>query len=133
MASGVDQGRLSLLLAVLEKRAGLPLYSPDVYINVAGGLELAEPAADLALCAAVASSARGVALDGNLAVMGEVGLAGEIRAVPQAERRIAECARLGFTKIVLPKGNTRGVKPPEGASLHGVDTLSQALSIILKN
>ncbi len=132
MASGVDQGRLSLLLAVLEKRAGLPLYSQDVYINVAGGLELTEPAADLALCAAVASSARGKALDGNLAVMGEVGLAGEIRAVPQAERRLIECTRLGFTRIVLPKANLRGIKPPEGVTLHGVDTLSEALSIMIK-
>ena len=132
MASGIDQGRLSLLLAVLEKRAGLPLYSQDVYINVAGGLELTEPAADLALCAAVASSARGKALDGNLAVMGEVGLAGEVRAVPQAERRLMECARLGFTRIILPKANLRGIKPPEGATLHGVDTLGEALSIMMK-
>ena len=132
MASGVDQGRLSLLLAVLEKRAGLPLYSQDVYINVAGGLDLSEPASDLALCAAVASSARGVALDGNLAVMGEVGLAGEVRAVPQAERRLIECARLGFTKIVLPKANLRGLKSPEGAFLFGVETLQEALSIIMK-
>ena len=132
MASGIDQGRLSLLLAVLEKRAGLPLYSQDVYINVAGGLELAEPAADLALCAAVASSARNVSLDGHLAVMGEVGLAGEIRAVPQAERRLMECARLGFTKIVLPRANLRGISAPEGATLHGVETLPEALAIMLK-
>lgn len=132
MASGVDQGRLALLLAVLEKRAGLVTYNQDVYINVAGGLELTEPASDLALCAAVASSARGVALDGNLAVMGEVGLAGEIRAVPQAERRLIECARLGFTKILLPRANLRGVKAPKGATLHGVDTLAEALSIIIK-
>lgn len=132
MASGVDQGRLSLLLAVLEKRAGLPLYSQDVYINVAGGLELSEPAADLALCAAVASSARSTALDGSLAVMGEVGLAGEVRAVPQAERRLMECARLGFSKIILPKANLRGVRAPEGATLHGVETLPEALAIMLK-
>lgn len=132
MASGVDQGRLSLLLAVLEKRAGLPLYNQDVYINVAGGLELTEPAADLALCGAVASSARGKALSGNLAVMGEVGLAGEIRAVPQAERRIMECARLGFNEIVLPKANLRGIRPPEGVRLHGVETLSEALSVTIK-
>jgi len=132
MASGVDQGRLALLLAVLEKRAGLTTYNQDVYINVAGGLELTEPASDLALCAAVASSARGVALEGNLAVMGEVGLAGEVRAVPQAERRLIECARLGFTKILLPRANLRSVKAPEGATLHGVDTLAEALSIIIK-
>ncbi len=132
MASGVDQGRLSLLLAVLEKRAGLPLYSQDVYINVAGGLELTEPAADLALCAAVASSARNKALNARLAVMGEVGLAGEVRAVPQAERRLMECARLGFTEIVLPKASLRGVHPPEGVQLHGVESLPEALAIMIK-
>ena len=132
MASGVDQGRLSLLLAVLEKRAGFPLYNQDVYINVAGGLTLTEPAADLALCAAVASSARGTSLNQNLAVMGEVGLAGEVRAVPQAERRVLECTRLGFNQIILPKSNLRGIKVPEGAKLSGVDTLPEALSIMLK-
>ncbi len=132
MASGVDQGRLSLLLAVLEKRAGLALYNQDVYINVAGGLELTEPAADLALLAAVASSARGRALDARLAVMGEVGLAGEVRAVPQAERRLMECARLGFTEIVLPKASLRGTHPPEGVRLRGVESLAEALSVMLK-
>ncbi len=133
MASGVDPGRLSLLLAVLEKRAGLPLFNQDVYTNVAGGLTLTEPAADLALCAAVASAARGRALDANRAVMGEIGLAGEVRAVPQAERRVFECARLGFTRIVLPRANLRGIKqPPEDATLTGVDTLAEALSAVLK-
>ena len=101
----VDQGRLSLLLAVLEKRAGVRLFGQDVYINIAGGMTLTEPAADLALCAAVVSSLRAKPIGGTFAVMGEVGLAGEVRAVPQAERRLNECMRLGFQNVVLPKGN----------------------------
>ncbi len=131
MASGVDQGRLALLLAVLEKRAALPLYNQDVYINIAGGLTLSEPAADLALCAAVASSARNRALPGNCAVMGEVGLAGEVRAVPQAERRLSECARLGFEFVVLPKLNLRGLKIPDGVAVRGVETVAEALAALL--
>lgn len=127
MASGVDQGRLALLLAVLEKRAGMRLYDKDVYINIAGGMSLTEPAADLALCAAVASSFRNRPTEGNWAVMGEVGLAGEVRAVPQAERRIVECMRLGFDQVLLPKGNLRNLKIPEGMRVVGVDTVSQAI------
>ncbi|MDL2206745.1 DNA repair protein RadA [Eubacteriales bacterium OttesenSCG-928-N13] len=132
MASGVDQGRLALLLAVLEKRAGLPLYNQDVYINIAGGLTLNEPAADLALCAAVASSAKNVSLPANCVVMGEVGLAGEVRAVAQAERRLSECARLGFEHVVLPKGSMRGLKVPDGVQPHGVETVGEALNLLLK-
>lgn len=131
MASGVDHGRLALLLAVLEKRAGLQLYNRDVYINIAGGLSLDEPAADLALCAAVASSHRDVALDSGWAVMGEVGLAGEVRSVSQAERRLAECKRMGFTHVILPKGNLKGIQPPEGLKVFGVETLVQALTLLL--
>ena len=127
MASGVDQGRLALLLAVLEKRAGMRLYDKDVYINIAGGMSLTEPAADLALCAAVASSFRNRPTEGNWAVMGEVGLAGEVRAVPQAERRIIECMRMGFDQVILPKGNLRNLKIPEGMRVVGVETVSQAI------
>ena len=127
MASGVDQGRLALLLAVLEKRAGMRLYDKDVYINIAGGMSLTEPAADLALCAAVASSFRNRPTEGNWAVMGEVGLAGEIRAVPQAERRIVECMRLGFDRVILPKSNLRNLRIPEGMQVTGVETVSQAI------
>ncbi len=127
MASGVDQGRLALLLAVLEKRAGLRLYDQDVYINIAGGLSLTEPAADLALCMAVASSRRNRAIAGDWAVMGEVGLAGEVRAIAQAERRVAECARLGFNHVIVPKYNLRGLRIPEGMRVIGVETVSQAM------
>ena len=131
MASGVDLGRLALLLAVLEKRAGLTLYNQDVYVNIAGGLQLTEPAADLALCAAVASSARNVVLNPRSAIMGEVGLAGEVRAVGQAQRRIAECARMGFDQIILPAGNLRGLKELSGVTLYGVKTVAEALAHLL--
>ena len=128
--NGFDAGRLALLLAVLEKRAGVSLFNQDVYVNVAGGLELSEPAADLPLCAAVASSVRDACVPGDWAVIGEVGLAGEIRAVSQAERRLAECARLGFTTAVIPRENARHLRAPEGMRVYGVETLAEALAIL---
>ncbi len=128
--NGADAGRVAMLLAVLEKRAGIRLYNQDVYINVAGGLELSEPAADLALCAAVASSAKDTAVGPEAAVMGEVGLAGEVRGIPQAERRVNECARLGFTTVILPKENAKRIHAPEGMRLVGADTVAQAMSIL---
>ena len=128
--NGFDNGRLALLLAVLEKRAGVTLLSQDVYVNVVGGLELTEPAADLSLCAAVASSVRDARVPPEWAVMGEVGLAGEIRAISQAERRLSECARLGFTTCVIPRENAKRVRAPKGMRVYGVDTLAEALSIL---
>ena len=127
---GMDSGRVALLLAVMEKRAGKKLFNQDVYINVAGGLALSDPAADLAVCIAVASSLEGFNLNARLSVMGEVGLCGEVRPIAQAERRVAECVRLGFTEIVMPKQNMKGIKKLEGVTLIGVDTLAQALSIL---
>ena len=127
---GMDSGRIALLLAVMEKRAGKKLFDQDVYINVAGGLALSDPAADLAVCVAVASSLMGFTLSGNLSVMGEVGLCGEVRPVAQAERRVAECVRLGFTEILLPKQNLKKIPPIEGVTMTGVDTLMQALACI---
>lgn len=129
--NGFDSGRLALLLAVLEKRAGVSLLNQDVYVNVAGGLSLSEPAADLALCAAVASSVRDTCIPGDWAVMGEVGLAGEIRAVTQCERRLSECARLGFHSAVIPRESARHLKAPEGMRVYGVETLAEALSILI--
>ena len=128
--NGADQARVALLLAVLEKRANQKTYNQDVYINVAGGLELSEPAADLALCMAVVSSLKDAAIGAEVAVMGEVGLAGEVRAIPQCDRRISECQRLGFTTILLPKENMRRLKAPEGMKLVGVDTVMQAISVL---
>ena len=129
--NGFDGGRLALLLAVLEKRAGVSLFNQDVYINIAGGLALSEPAADLPLCAAVASSVKGVSIPSDWAVMGEVGLAGEIRSISQAERRLAECARLGFKTAVMPRENMKRLRAPEGVRVYGVETLAEALSIMI--
>lgn len=128
--NGADGGRVALLLAVLEKRAGLRVYDQDVYINVAGGLELSEPAADLALCVAAASSLKDVNVGTDIAVMGEVGLAGEVRPVPQCDRRIAECARLGFTTVIVPKENARRIAKTGDVRIIGVDTVMQALSVL---
>ena len=128
--NGADAGRIALLLAVLEKRANIRTYNQDVYINVAGGLELSEPAADLALCAAVASSMKDRPVGPEIAVMGEVGLAGEVRTVPQCERRISECARLGFNTLIVPRTNAARIRPPQGVKIIGVDTVAQALSVL---
>ena len=127
---GADASRVALLLAVLEKRAGQKTYNQDVYINVAGGLELSEPAADLALCMAVVSSLKDMPLGTEVAVMGEVGLAGEVRAIPQCDRRVSECLRLGFTTIVLPRENIKRMAAPENVRLIGVDTVMQAISVL---
>ena len=129
-ADGMDSSRVMLLLAVMEKRARLKMYNRDVYVNVAGGLSLNEPAADLAFCMAVASSYADRPVPAEWAVMGEVGLAGEVRAIPQLERRAAECQRLGFTHILCPRDSARHVKAPEGVSLHGVDTVAQAMAVL---
>lgn len=133
MASGVDQQRLSLLLAVLEKRAGLNLAGDDVFVNIAGGMTIDEPASDLAVLAAIASSVRNRVIPATTAMFGEVGLAGEIRAVTQASLRIREAAQMGFERCILPDANIdRGER---GAShdleLVGVRTVGDALDALL--
>ena len=129
-ADGMDTSRVMLLLAVMEKRARLKMYNRDCYINVAGGLSLNEPAADLAFCMAVASSYADRPVPAEWAVMGEVGLAGEVRAIAHLERRVSECRRLGFTHILCPRDSARHLKTPEGVSLHGVDTVAQAMAVL---
>ena len=98
-----------------------------MYINIAGGLSLDEPAADLALCAAIVSSHCNRCVGASWAIMGEVGLAGEVRPIGQVERRVAECYRLGFTDVVIPKGNAHALSAPEGLRVHPVETLLEAL------
>jgi DNA repair protein RadA/Sms len=130
MAIGIDQNRLSLLLAVLEKRAGLSLAGDDVYVNIAGGMSVDEPAADLSVVAAVASSVRNRSLPPATAVLGEVGLSGEIRGIPQAGLRVREAVQMGFTRIVLPAGNLdRSGQDPvaDRCELVGVRTVGEAL------
>src|SRR5262249_17511811 len=116
-ASGLDPNRLSLLLAVLEKRAGLNLAADDVFVNIAGGIVVDEPAADLRVIAAVASSVRNRPVAPMTAVFGEVGLAGEIRGISQAALRVREAAQMGFTRCVLPRANCAPQDVPPGIDL----------------
>src|SRR5215510_10080727 len=131
MASGVDQNRLSLLLAVLEKRAGLNLLGEDVFINVAGGMTIDEPAADLAVVGAVASSLRNRPIRPGTAVFGEVGLAGEIRGTTQASLRLREAAQMGFTRVVVPDGNISPDDAPAGCEIVPVKNVGEALDQLM--
>ena len=129
-ASGLDQNRLALLLAVLDKRVGLSVVTDDVFVNVAGGMEVDEPAADLAILAAVASSLRNRPIRPDLAVFGEVGLAGEIRAASQAALRVREAAQLGFARCLVPDGNLAPADVPRGIEVIGVSHVAQALEVL---
>ena len=126
MASGIDAQRLPLLLAVLEKRAGLNLIGDDVFVNVAGGMTIDEPASDLGILAAIASSVRNRPIPQTTAMFGEVGLAGEVRGIAQAALRIREAAQMGFSRCILPEAN---IDPKEKAAceLVGVRTIGEAL------
>lgn len=130
-ANGLDPSRLALLLAVLDKRAGLNLATDDVFVNVAGGLTVSEPAADLAVLAAVASSLRNRTIAADIVVFGEVGLAGEVRATSQAALRIREAAQLGFTRCVVPEANALADEQPAGLTVIGVSSVGQALDVLL--
>ncbi|MCA9483718.1 MAG: DNA repair protein RadA [Nitrospina sp.] len=133
MASGVDPNRLSLLVAILEKRLGLHLQGEDIFVNIAGGLKVTEPAIDLGLAAAVASSFRNRAIDPSAVVIGEVGLTGEVRSVGQLEARLQEAGRLGFTRCILPRvGGSTKLKPPEGLRLEQVATLEHAFDLLFE-
>jgi len=130
MAAGLDNNRMALMLAVLEKRMGLKLYNQDVYLNVAGGIRLSQPAADLAMAASIVSSFRDAAIGGTVA-MGGVGLTGEVRAVGQVEKRLAECAKMGFKKAVVPRSNLTGLHTPAGIEVFGVRNVFDALEILI--
>jgi DNA repair protein RadA/Sms len=132
MASGIDQNRLSLLLAVLEKRAALNLMGEDVFVNIAGGMTVDEPAADLAILAAVASSVRNRPVAQGTAVFGEVGLAGEVRGTTQASLRVREAAQMGFTRCVLPPGSCSPADLPGGIELAEVKTVGEALDALIQ-
>jgi DNA repair protein RadA/Sms len=124
---GIDHNRVSLLVAVLEKKVGLSLLSQDVFLTVAGGVRLDEPAADLGVIAALASSHLNRPLPPRTIVFGEVGLAGEVRAVSRPELRVSEAARLGFDRCLLPAGNLKNLEPPRGIVLVGVRSAEEAL------
>lgn len=129
---GVDPNRVALLAAVLEKRGGLDLVGCDLFVNVAGGGEIDEPAADLAVVAALASSLRQRALDPLTVVIGEVGLAGEVRAVTQPELRLAEARKLGFRRAVLPRLSAERCREIEGIELIAVSDVGQALGALFE-
>jgi DNA repair protein RadA/Sms len=130
VSNGFDLQRLHLILAVLSKRLGLPVASQDVVVNVAGGLRITEPAADLAVALAVASSVLDRPLRPDVAVFGEVGLGGELRGVPHLQRRVAEAARLGLTMCLVPAPAAGGEKPPAGSV--AMSTLAEAVGAALE-
>jgi len=130
-SNGFDYNRAMMLLAVLEKRGGLLLGNCDAYINVIGGLSLDEPAADLALLIALASSFRDKPVPGDLAAIGEVGLTGELRSVNAINQRLSEVQRLGFTKCLIPARNSAKLVAPKGLQLIGVRNIREALAAVL--
>ena len=131
MTQGVDQSRVALLIAMLEKRAGMQLTGDDVFVNVAGGLEVDEPAADLGLVTAIASSFKNVMIDPQTAVFGEVGLTGEVRGAMQAAVRAREAQALGFKKLVMPASNVNGLERLLGLRVVGVRSVDEALQELL--
>jgi DNA repair protein RadA/Sms len=130
-AAGVDLNRMALLLAVLEKRAGLHLMNCDVYVSVAGGVRVDEPAVDLGVACAVASSHRERPADPATVVVGEVGLGGEVRAVSRIAGRVAEAAKLGFRRVIAPRASLATVEDPGGVELIGVGDIREALDLLL--
>lgn len=132
-ANGVDFNRLLLTIAVLTRRVGLRLMDQDVFVNVVGGLRVNEPAADLAVATAIASSVRDRPLPADLALIGEVGLSGELRAVPQMPARLREAAKLGFRRVVVPKSVRSDDILPEGIQVVPVRSVGEALTMVLKN
>jgi DNA repair protein RadA/Sms len=127
MAQGVDQNRIALMIAMLEKRVGFHLIGDDVYINIAGGLEIDEPAADLGVVASIASSFKNVPIDPHTAVFGEVGLTGEVRGAMQAAARAREAQTLGFKRLIMPASNTAGLERMLGLRVVGVRSVEEAL------
>ena len=134
MPLGIDYNKLVLLIAVLEKRCGLPFYNQDVYLNAMGGIRLNEPAVDLAVCAALASGFRNEPIEKYTAVFGEVGLTGEVRGVTFAEKRINECIKMGIKKVIFPAKNFKSVKKFEGKiELVPVQYVNQAIKNLFTN
>lgn len=131
--TGFDQRRLNMLLAVLEKRAKFRLGQKDVFLNIAGGLKVTDPALDLAVVAAVMSSNLDIALPVRTAFIGEVGLSGEVRRVTRLERRIAEISKLGFDKVFIPESNLKGVATPEGLEIIEVSSVRKLFQSLFGN
>jgi DNA repair protein RadA/Sms len=130
-ATGFDSRRLQLLLAVLEKRAGLHVGQYDVFVNVAGGVHVDEPAVDLGMAVSIVSSLRDVPVESHSVVVGEIGLGGEIRAISQIDKRITEARKLGFTRIVVPANNMKNLRANGDIRIHQVETVNEAIDALL--
>jgi DNA repair protein RadA/Sms len=130
VASGIDGKKLSLLLAILEKRLEMPMSSHDVFASVAGGLRIAEPALDLAILTAIASSMQNRPVRAKTMIVGEVGLSGEVRGITQIDRRVSEAAKLGFTTVVVPETNRSQVQE-SSVEVISVTDIQTALDVSL--
>lgn len=128
-STGTDFNRVSLLMAVIEKRLGIPISQHDAYINLAGGIRQTEPALDLGIVMAIMSSFRNLPVDDHMIVFGEVGLSGEVRAVSMAQMRVQEAAKMGFTACVLPRSNMRRLQVPQGMRLIPVSSLAELIDV----
>ena len=128
-AAGTDLNRMNLLIAVLEKRAGIPLSACDAYVNVAGGMRISEPALDLATMLALVSSHEDFVISDKTLCFGEVGLSGEVRGVSMALQRVQEAKRLGFTRVILPLSNLSAAKA-DGIELLGVKNIREAIAAV---
>lgn len=129
-AAGVDYNRVNLLMAVLEKRLGLPLSNYDAYVNIAGGIRMSEPASDLGIIIAIASSYKNKPVSGDTIVFGEVGLSGEVRAVAMPEQRVAEAKKLGFKTCIMPEVSVKSVGNAEGIEIIGIKTVNHAMNLL---
>ena len=125
---GVDYNKVILLAAVLEKKAGIQLANHDIFLKVAGGMRLEEPAIDLGVLAAITSNCLDKPIDASTVIFGEVGLAGEVRAISQVEPRVREAAKLGFKRCIMPRDNLKGLKAAGGMALEGVSTIKEAIA-----
>lgn len=129
-ANGIDYNRLTLLIAVLEKRAGLPLGNQDVYLNIVGGIRINEPALDLGIILAACSSYKNIAIPNDTIAIGEVGLTGEVRSVNQIEKRIKEAEKLGFKKCIIPESNKKVLKDNYKLDIIGVQNILEAMKCL---
>lgn len=130
LTTGADFNRVNLLTAVLEKRVGLNLSNQDIYVNIVGGMKINEPAADLGIICAIASSFKNKDIDPDIALIGEVGLTGELRAVNQIDKRISEMKKLGFSKCIVPEANKKGLNAPDGLTVYFAKNVGSALQLL---
>jgi DNA repair protein RadA/Sms len=132
MASSLDYNRMSLLIAIMEKRLGFNLQGEDIFVNIAGGIKITEPAIDMAIAAAIAGSFQNRIIDRYTVLIGEIGLTGEVRSIAQLEPRITEAQKLGFRKCIVPYSAKKSKSLPQGSlELHFVKTLAEALDLVL--